>query len=159
MFHLQFFPLFNNELSVKGLKYHLDFFISLLRHSNELHIVLFEVLCYVLGIFKGGEHHIVYQLINAISHRFESMLKDLLKFYYYIVKYLVLWDVIQNSFCICCYLRISWGFFLKGKHLLYYSISEEHLALVLIEDARYQYLHLLPVFIVHLNVLGFVLLW
>jgi hypothetical protein len=90
MLHFQFFTLFNNELSVKGLKYHFNFFVSLLRHTNELHIVLFEILCYVFGIFKGGEYDIVNQLINAISHRFESMLKDLFEFYYYIIKYLVL---------------------------------------------------------------------
>jgi hypothetical protein len=90
MLHLQFFSFFNNELSVEGFKYHLNFFVSLLRYTNELHIVLFEILCYVFGIFKRGEYDIVYQLINAISHRFESMLKDLFKFYYYIVKYLVL---------------------------------------------------------------------
>jgi hypothetical protein len=90
MLHLQFFTLFNNELSVKGLKYHLNLFVSLLRHTNELHIVLFEIFCDVFGIFKGGEYDIVNQLINAISHRFESMLKDLFEFYYYIIKYLVL---------------------------------------------------------------------
>ena len=88
--HLKLLSFFNDELSVEGLKDHLDFFVSLLRDANQLHIVLFQVFSYVFCILKRGKHHIIDQLVDAIAHRFEAMLQDLIKFDYYIIENFVL---------------------------------------------------------------------
>lgn len=74
MLHLKLLSFFNDELPIEGLKDHFDFFVSLLRDTDQLHIVLFEVFSYVFCIFERGEHHIVDQLVDAIAHGFEAML-------------------------------------------------------------------------------------
>lgn len=90
MLHLKLLSFFNDELPIEGLKYHFDFLVSLLRNTDELHIVLFKVFSYVFSIFERGEHHIVYQLVDAIAHGLEAMLQDLLKFHNYVIEDLIL---------------------------------------------------------------------
>jgi hypothetical protein len=97
-------------------------------------------------------------LVDAIAHRFEAMLQDLIEFHDYIIENFVLWNIIKDTFGICSDLRVSIRLLLKWQHLLNDGISKENLALVLIENICHQILHLLSIVVVHLYVLCFVLL-
>ena len=86
MFRFNLLPFLSNQLPIERFQYRFDLIVSLLRNSYQLHVVLFEVLCHVLRILERRQHHVISQLIYAVTLRFEAVLQDLLIFNDDIVK-------------------------------------------------------------------------
>lgn len=102
---VQFLSLESHERAVERLQNALDLVVPLLRHLDQLHVVLLEIFSDALGVLERRQHHVVDELLDIVPRAREPAFEDLIVLHDDVIEDLSVLDIVQDQLVVC-YLRL-----------------------------------------------------